>query len=568
MTLQDLRALERAHRTYEIHGASAPAKVALLRRLDAARLPTPAAVRRLHEVLCFLRAYPDGPEVLAQVERMLAGFSRRPDLRRHAARLQDSGIAGTDTAYRFFFQTARWLAARWPGALTVDWDDLERPEALDRLLGLLALPAEHPGLDEVGFPVAEWVDRLKHPSEGSGTFLVRRLAALPAHDTVRQFLYEDLGLWLRLPALPGAPSRTLAHAHPALAGGRRRIHWQRGAVAGPRPDLLAGLGEPPVRLRRASRREGERLVDLAREAMVTRSRDLDAFAYASPDDVRVADMGGGLEFVCYGVVPERRLLLEAVYGFLTLKNGVPVGYVLNSALFGSAEVAYNVFDTFRGAEAAHIYGRLLALLHHLFGADTFCIFPYQLGHDNDEALGSGAWWFYQKLGFRARDPGVLRLMDAELARMRRRPGHRSTIPALRRLARETVYLHAGPRRDDVIGLLSLPDVGLAVTDRLAERFGADREAGAATCSREAAALLGVGGFRGWSAGERLAWSRWAPLVTVLPGVARWPAADRAALAEVIRAKGARRESEFVRRFDAHARLRAAVRRLAGGGGEA
>ena len=25
--------------------------------------------------------------------------------------------------------------------------------------------------------------------------------------------------------------------------------------------------------------------------------------------------------------------------------------------------------------------------------------PYQLGLENDDALKSGAWWFYQKLGF-------------------------------------------------------------------------------------------------------------------------------------------------------------------------
>ena len=48
----------------------------------------------------------------------------------------------------------------------------------------------------------------------------------------------------------------------------------------------------------------------------------------------------------------------------------------------------------------------------------------------------------------------------------------------------------------------------------------------------------------------------------LPEVRRWNAADKLALAEVIRAKGGRRESDFVRRFDAHARLRSALAALA------
>src|SRR4029077_13985236 len=121
------------------------------------------------------------------------------------------------------------------------------------------------------------------------------------------------------------------------------------------------------------------LIDLAREAMVTRSRDLDVFCWGDPRDVRLVDAGGGLQCACIGFRPDRRLLLEAVYGFLTLKNGVPIGYVLCSALFGSSEIAYNVFETFRGAEAARVYGRVLGMVRSLFGSDTFTIYPYQLG---------------------------------------------------------------------------------------------------------------------------------------------------------------------------------------------
>ena len=304
--------------------------------------------------------------------------------------------------------------------------------------------------------------------------------------------------------------------------------------------------------------------------MVTRSRDLDAFSYGDPADVRVVDCGDGLAFACVGVVPERRLLLEAVYAFLTLRNGVPIGYVLSSALFESAEIAYNVFDTYRGAEAGPVYAKVLAMVRHLFGAETFTIFPYQLGDGNDEAIDSGAWWFYRKFGFAPRDAATRRLMRAEEARMARSAGHRSPPATLRKLARENLYFSLGAARDDVIGELPIPSVGLAVTRFLASNWGGDRERAERECAAEAASLLGIearaGGATaappGWNAGERLAWRRWAPLVCVLPGVASWSAADRSLLAAVIRAKGGRRESDFVRAFDAHGPLRAAVRAVA------
>ena len=148
---------------------------------------------------------------------------------------------------------------------------------------------------------------------------------------------------------------------------------------------------------------------MAREALVTRSRDLDAFAYGDPHDVKLASCGGGLTLALIGMVPERRLMFETVYGYILLQNGVPVGYGVISALFRSVEVAFNVFETFRGVEAGFVFARLLTVLRNMFKARTFTLFPYQLGGEgNDEGLASGAWWFYQKLGFRPRDENLSR----------------------------------------------------------------------------------------------------------------------------------------------------------------
>ncbi|MHC4729443.1 MAG: hypothetical protein ACYS6Z_02480, partial [Planctomycetota bacterium] len=359
---------------------------------------------------------------------------------------------------------------------------------------------------------------------------------------------------------PGAttPSRTRARA--LLPG--LRVHYQGAPMKRGRPDLSDEVRRPPRSVRAVSVARGRELIDLARTAMVTRSRDLDVFRFGDPADVRLIDGGDGLTFVAIGVRPERRLLLEAVYGFLTLKNGVPIGYVLNSALFGSAEIAYNVFETYRGAEAGVVYGHVVAAVHHLFGADTFAIYPYQLGDGNREALDSGAWWFYQKIGFRPRDPEALRLMRAELKRMKTDPRHRSSIATLRELARHNVYFHLGKPRDDIIGELRSSTVGLQVTDYLADRFGSDRARGERVCAREAARRFGVRSWAKWTAGARLAWRRWSPLLLLFDGVERWSPAERHAAVQVVRAKGGRRESDFALRFDRHARMRREVLRLA------
>ena len=550
---RDLARLEALR--WEFGPAAARERRATFRRVLRARLGSVALIERLHECLLAARAYPDDDATLILVDRALQTFAQRADVRVLHARLADSGIAGADIGFAFFAPTARRLAARWPGRLEVDWDefrDNDNSAALEEWLPQLAHDAEVPSLDEYDFGLRDWLGRLKSAREADGAFLARQLSARLADDAVFERVHDGLGIPYRLRG-DGAernsdptPSRTRAR-WPV-----RAIRFQNGAFAG-RPDLTVAAAAPPRRITPLSLRDGERAVALAMETMVTRARDLDVFAWGDARDVRHIDCGDGLSFLMIGARPERRLLLESVYGFLTLKNGVPVGYVLTSALYRSAEIAFNVFDTFRGAEAGPVYGKVVGMTRALFGTETFTIYPYQLGDHNEEAVESGAWWFYQKLGFRPRTRATRALMQRELARMQRTPGYRSGASTLRKLARTNLYWSLGPERDDVIGELELPAAGAAVTQMIARRFAGDRGRAASECEREARALLGASPS-GWSAEERHAWQRWAPLVTLLPNVARWPVAQRLALAAVIRAKGARREDAFARAFDAHPRL--------------
>jgi hypothetical protein len=531
-------------------------RLELLRQLERRRLRTRREVFRCHEILCFLRAYPDDRDVLSQVERMLAIFSRRSDLRRHRRMLADSGIAGTDIYYRFYWITARWLVSRWPERLSIDWTEFEKSDQLLEILDLLVSYSESPALDMIERSPREWIDQLKGPGETDAAFLIGRFEKLAARPTVQERLYEQLDVPLRLTPGSDTPSRTRARY------GASPVVFQRSPLLRNRPSLRREVKHGPTAVRDLTSREGRRLIDLTREAMITRSRDLDAFAYADPRDVRMVDFDQGLQFAMVGRRVAHRLLLETSYGFLTLKNGVPIGYTLASTLFRSTEVAYNVFETFRDGEAALVFVRFLSLVTHLFGSDTFAIDPYQLGYGNPEGLRSGAWWFYYKMGFRPRDPNVRRILRGELERMKKNPRHRSDLATLEKLASEYLFCHLGRARREVLGLVSLGDIGLRLSAYLAERFGTDRESGIEVCAREAAELLRVDPRDGFSAGERLAWRRWAPLVLSLPGVERWTSSEKRALVAVIRAKGGGRESDFVLAFDRHLRLGKALLQLA------
>ena len=203
------------------------------------------------------------------------------------------------------------------------------------------------------------------------------------------------------------------------------------------------------------------------------------------------------------------------------------------------------------------------MVHHLFDADAFVINTQQLGEGNREALKSGAFWFYYKHGFRPRDPQVKRILRTEIAHKRTKPGYRSSLGTLKKLASGDLYLFLGKPRADVVTTLPSENIGLAAAKIMENHAATTRSNGAQRCMSLATTLLGYKRARGLSPGKRIAWERWSPIILALPGIARWGKANRRALIDVINAKGGRRESDFVVLFDKHKLLRSAILKFRG-----
>ena len=538
---------------FEFGPGPARRKAVVLKGLREAFLESADEVHRLHEVALFICAYPDDRALRALAGGVLAEFADREDVREFRHELVNSGIAGTEIHFSFYWFTLCRLVQRCGDRLEIDWSAFRgmQRKLLDRRLVLLMPYCETLALEEGALTTPEWIDRLRGPSETQTEFLVRRFQAMRADELPREALFEEMDVPFRLLPGPDTPSTT----HNVLEGAP--IEFQKRPPVRGRETFSSEIDRPAPELRSAKRREAQRLFDMALNLMVARTRDLDCFVHADLNDIRIVDYPEGFQLVCMGSKPERRQLLDPAYGFLMLRNGVLIGYVLSASLFGSSEVAYNISPAFRGAEAAHLYGRCLHAVRHLFGADTFMVDPYQMGHENPEGLRSGAWWFYYKLGFRPKDATIARLAQTELEKVRAKRGYRSSLAKLNRLSSVNMYLHLGEPREDIIGEFSRENVGLHIVRYLSERFGANREDGLRKCAREVAKLLDLR-RSDLDPGETLALERWAPLISILPGIDSWSSRDLAGLARVVRAKGGKRESDFIRRFDRHRKLRSAV----------
>ena len=543
--------LERLESLREKFGAPAASeKLRLLTELEHRSLGRAAEVGRLHETLCFSRAWPDNPKLLATVNRMLKNFSARADLNRFSGTLEDSGIDGTDIRFRFYRATALWLVQRCGDSLHIDWEQFEAEDRLSRTLESLALFSERGALQQYMYDAPDWIDRMRSDDETDAMFLIRLFAARCAAEPVLDSVYDELDIPFYLSASATTPNRTQEYVRP------KAIQYQRRSIERHAVDLRQAAHRR-IRIENVNRRQAIRLVDLAKNAMVSRSRDLDAFAYASADDVMRVHCSNGIQIVLIGMLPEKRYLLECEYGYLMLRNGVVVGYGTGTGLFGSCQIAFNLFPTFRGAETTELYASVLATFHSFFDADTFSVDSYQIGADNDEAINSGAWWFYVRMGFRPRDREATKLANAELRKAQKK-GYRSSKNTLRRLANYPLYFSLARERQDVLPIVCTDSISLGVLDYVSQRFGSQREEGARRCSQELAEALGIDSVSGWTADEQLMWHRLNPVIAAIAEVKKWPKADRDALADVIRAKGGVHEMDYVKLFDAHKRLRRTI----------
>jgi hypothetical protein len=305
--------------------------------------------------------------------------------------------------------------------------------------------------------------------------------------------------------------------------------------------LLPSLGRAAPALARE-------LIETARLAMVTRSRELHAFSYPNPADVLVAEMGRGLRGVLIGLQPEQRLPFEGYYAFLAIKNGVPVGYGGGWCLFETLEFGFNIFESFRQGESAWILGQVLRAYHQVFRMLTVIVDPYQLGTGNPEALRSGAFYFYQRLGFKPGSEAVRRLLEAELAKIARDRRYRSPLRVLGRLAREEACLTLPGGSPAPERRLRARDLAALVTRDVARRHGGSRDAATRGAMRRVTRALGVGRLAAWTDAERGAFRRWAPVIALVPDLDRWAPALRARVVRMIRAKGGRGEGPYARQL--------------------
>jgi hypothetical protein len=552
-----LARLQGATRRFDPRGAAVTER--LLRALGHQRYSDPVSLIRLHEKLLFLRVYPPNIRVMRQAEGLLSSFAQRvaalglgrKDLSPFD-RPEVSGIAGTSVTEIFGYDVVRWLLRRFPGRLRAEWEGYE-PSGHTAAIWPRFLPLLHEeSLVEANVPYLKWLQAASGRGDRGLPWLIQRLESLPLSTTEAAELYDSLEIPVRWDLRNTGATRTRNRRPAPRAFCHRAPLIRRTDIS-----LAKELQSPRLPVAQLSRTDGERILDMGREGMAVRHRELYAFTYGDPRYVLRADAGRGVEIFICGLLPSRRLPLRAYHGFLIYKNGVQVGYGDLLTFFERTELAFNHYPAFREGESAWIYARLLRLLRQVFGVACFSVDPYQIGFQNEEAIESGAFWFYRKLGFRPLTPEVARLVEAEERKIGSRPGYRTPDRTLRRIAMGHVVYEAPGSSRGTWDRFHIRNIGLAVQRRMARDFRGDPERIRSASLTAAMRVLGMRSQDWGDAGSRML-EDFALVLTLIPGLERWTDGEKARLGRIIRAKLESDELRYVRLLRSHPRLRQAM----------
>jgi hypothetical protein len=586
----------------------------LLTQLSKLEFTDPHQLIRFHEALLFLRAFPHSASLIPRIERLLNTFHGRVE-KLHAANadmslfddFDTSGIAATTMQDVLSFDVAQRLAQRIPRNIEIAWDDYcddyqgerSRGNTWPRFIPLLQEDTDA----EANIPWSTWLNAARGP-QGALPWLLQQFAKLPRSARERSELYDSLRIPLRWKLENLKLSRTRSFARPRRFYFHKTALMQRSEVS-----LAHELSQPAPKLEKLSRSAGESILNSVRDVMFVRYRELYGTTLGDPSTVVRADVGRGVVLHLWGLPAPHRLPLRAYLCGYTLKNGVPIHYFEAIGLCEWLEIGFNVFYTYRQGETAWIYAQTLRCIRALTAATCFSIYPYQIGQDNDEAIDSGAFWFYRKLGFRPGRRDLQILCEKEERKIADDSKYRTPRRTLKRLAEAHMFyetdqagcpisraffarevgvshpgsqprIEAGTRTNPGATLEERPfqgrvklssvelgfspggpwdtfstrNLALRTNRRMAQQFNGDhrkiRQASTGTVTKS----LNINPAR-WTPIQKQALENWSLVLAQISDLKNWTLQEKQQLIKIIQAKSAPNEMPYLHKTKNHPRLR-------------
>ncbi|MBP8033382.1 MAG: hypothetical protein KAZ71_02225 [Bacteroidia bacterium] len=447
------------------------------------------AFLQFHHVLLCMMAYPSNQTILHLVEKtssqLLQQLSKYPTIQE---KLLGTGLLHTTVECNFTYQKIQHIIQHFPNQVSIH-SASSSTETQKAVLKLILPNVEyskiHAGEKDLKARISE-----SHQSKRQTDleWLLQTIEQSNSDSKTQAFLYNQLGVFIQwkissekdsVSFLRGAHLPTYFHTTPL----EKKINLQ---------DIIKQKLPAPTKL---SLKEKQQLIHSAKMTLFYLYRETEPFTNANENDITLFHLDKGISIALFGSTNNKRYSLESYIGYLVLKNNIPASYG-GGWIFGErSQFGINILESFRGGESSLIICELLRVYHQYFKATRFVVKPYQFGLHNTEAIKTGAFWFYYKLGFRPENDELKALAKKEEEEKLKNPKYKSEESTLKKYTKSNIALTLSDK--------SYPDfdsevLSHRITNYIDTQFDGNREKATNQCFRILKEALAIN-VKSWKA---------------------------------------------------------------------
>jgi hypothetical protein len=457
--------------------------------------------------------------------------------------LAGSGVAGSTITGSFSYAITKWLSENFPGDVEIESSQAD-PESVRISFSQILPRTEYENIFSGELRLVKRIQKLKGRAKGSlVNWLIHQIDSTTLSDRDKEAFFHHLQIFISWKLNNECFNRTRS----AGLNGKTFFH----STINKQADIKKIVSKELPPAGKLTESEKIHLVNTGRSVLAFLHRETEPFTYAENNEVIYFELERGLGIALYSMNAERRLSIESYIGYLAFKNGIPVAYG-GGWLFGQrCQFGINILPPFRGGESAFLFYQLLRLYKQYFGAERFVVKPYQFGKNNNEALQSGAFWFYYKAGFRPEDNSLQQLAITEYKKRKKDKEYRTPVHLLKKFTSSNLCLdfseNSFPRFDAAF-------VSVRITDFINQQFEGNRDYAMLICESKTKKQLGFSSLHTWTRHEIKVFREWSLLVQALLNIEKWTDKEKKLLVRIIRAKGNFPEINFIRLIQKHKRF--------------
>ncbi|MBL0144462.1 MAG: hypothetical protein IPP48_00490 [Chitinophagaceae bacterium] len=517
-------------------------KFNLLNELSQRRLTNYTAVKNYHELLLFLKAYPDNEQVLNLVisEQVRVAAAVKKIMESGSAKAQKAlsgcGIAGTTLITQYSFTITKWLAQKFTPFVCFDSCAAGAEEGA-AILHYLFPKAEYFFTTQEKFSAQKRLNFLFEKSNNKLQHLLQLFIQSVKDEKLCETLFDQLKIFTQWKLDDAIFNRTFVkgieqpifyHKHLQKKVDKGHIFYKQSAKA---VKLLI--------------QQQEYLLDVAKASLAFYCRETEPVTLGAASEVKLFNCSRGISIALYGMMPERRLSIESYVGYMVFKNSVPVAYG-GGWMFGHrCKIGLNIYPPFRSGESALIFSEVLNLYHQFYKQQYFIVKPYQYGKGNTEGLQSAAFWFYYKLGFKPVDKAI-----ADIAKDEFDQNKKSSLLTLKLFTKSNIELLLKPTPSAQIDAEILSRL---VTKMIIEKFDGDRSKAVKVCWVNCKKLLIPKNETRVINKQQQQLQQLTLLFSLIPNLKKWNDNEKQQLLKILLAKAVD-EKKYIQAIQQHKKL--------------